>query len=254
MKDFRERTELHDYLNTGAKLRWKPRGIWLGSGLSTGEILKKPAGWLDENYDVVVCANASHEYWHQQAQNCQRAKWFWLCPEEGHINQSWYWTVPEYMHKLISFTTADEVERRLGELYQGDELERILDTYSHIHLSHNSWNFTPRDYNSGLQHGNDDTTGHLKGTVTAQAIHLLGILGCKEVDMIGCELGFKYDEPVHFYEKEHDTSKWTVNPHTINEHWYNSAAYIRDEMLPKMAQVGIQVNILCKSRITGDWK
>ena len=249
IRDFREATEWHQLLER-VPLIQPPAGIWLGSGPSTGGLTKHTAPWFDDRYEVAVCANKSHYAWHRIARWCERTRWIYLCPEEANVDCDWFWEVPLKFLKLFSFTRTKDVVDKLTSLY-GDDPERLeAEEARHIaiRLSHHASGLNPSEYGDGLHAGTPDVTGHLRGTVTMQALHLLGILGCKRIDAYGCELAFTKGEPVHFYDTGY-VEEWAVSPGTVYNHWKESAAYIRS-LKRDFEQRGIEVRYKCKTLIT----
>jgi len=201
----------------------------------------KPAGWFDD-YDVVMCANYSWEPFAETALQCKSAHWVWLNVEQPHIGR---WEDKERWLREI-FACFDRCllaeYARLGRLRtagtEGDIEAGSLVRYVLVGRGHNE-PFRPREYGHGLQCGRKD-----EGTVTLQALHLAAIMGVDEIDAYGCELSWKSDEPVHFYERER-----VEPPDYQDEHWRKSAEYIKT-LLPVFEKSGIRVNLKCKGRLS----
>jgi len=251
MSAIRELRERNDIEGRYAGKRTEPvRGLYLGNGPSVKKYTQLPLSWFEERYRVAVCVNQGWRAW--TGYRSKRLEWIWLCPEEGHLEQDWYWGVPLWMLKFVSFANIPRIEERLRSEYSGVELDNWIDSYTGIRLSHNSWRMPVRAYGTGLQAGPPDKTGHLAGTVTCQALHLLSLMGCGVIDLVGCELGFKEGEPIHYYEDGYYPEQWAVKPSVMNTHWRSSADYISQYVIPRLRVNGVVVNVLCKSRITGD--
>jgi hypothetical protein len=249
IKDFRKRDDIAAMLSFRSTMGM-PRGLWLGSGNGTKEILTGGKDYVG-GFSMIGCANRAHEYLHELANfTYPQTEWFWICPEEGKYNEDWFWTVPVWWWKFVPSADAEKI----GELLKAKHptnYEELAKKWVGITTHNNEGCFNTSNYVYGLQRGNADKFGNYAGTASLQGIHMLSIMGCRRIDAFGVELQLEEGEPVHFYDTEW-VNDFTQSVEQISEHWKQSAKYIREVIMPAYRDKGIDVVIHGKSKILED--
>jgi len=198
------------------------KGLIIGNGNSAGRALK-----LAGSYDVKFCANAGYPAFTQLAY--EQHDWFWFAPEVDSFHFRWFYNVPVHFKKILN------PQKRLFPL-------EIYDPMAETYFVDRGWNdpLDVRDYGIGLQDHHPCMIG--SGTYLLNSLHLMSIMGCDKIGVVGCELDWQDGkEGAHFYEdKSVSPPQWRKN--------FDNAARIVGGQLKHFREQGVEIEFITPSK------
>jgi len=173
------------------------RGLWIGSGPSSGKLLQKPPRWFSR-YDFVVVANGAHVRFESLAA-ASKPGWIWICIESTGCRFDWFYTVNRVAYPI------QLAHHRNWEFANPEKAAAFMDGIMiPVNRNKHGEKFEPREYDLGFHSGPVQKSGVAAGTVTMQVMHLAAYMGASHLDMAGVEFCAVNDE-WHFYEDLHSS-------------------------------------------------
>ena len=188
------------------------RGLWIGSGASSGKLLQKNKRWFSR-YDFVVVSNGAHESFEWLAGNSAPA-WIWICIESTGCRFPWFYRVNKAAYPI------QLAHHRNWELANQKKVAKFMDKLMiKVNRNKHGEKFVPREYDLGFHSGPVQKSNVAAGTVTLQVMHLAAYMGAAHLDMCGVEFCAVNDE-WHFYEDLHSSLDRYKKEHTdeLSEH------------------------------------